>query len=631
MTNYSGNMSVAGTIDESYDGIFAAFSVTGTLGINLTAALNGAGTGSASETASGTVTLSGVTYGYTGTYSTPFSLSTQGISVQSGTINTSASAAAPWPGLDYGVTLTGSVAPNQGSVTEDLTATINATYQGIAIYGSFTGSAVLTAPGGVTISGTVANQPISDTSSLSPFQHVVVSDLTTGETDTVTVTLSNATSGTLSNLDGGSYNAATGVYTVSGTAALVTAALDGLVFQPALDQAPAGQTATTTFTINVTDTTGVSASDSTTSVVATETSPTYALVQSADQAILRTSPTAAYVTQNALQIDADQVTLVQFENGLIASEQAVYTTLAALVTIDAFYGATPSSALLTTVATATSGTGYATALELHNLGYSDPNVWTILGADWGADPTSGFNSAYKADATGTTSGYTTFIDAVYQQEFGHLPTAANLQNLLNDIPGLSALLSGGGNTATPIQVMGGLYGYLLYAGQTNDIGQYATSADAFLQAAANGTVTYGPELTQEFPPGNGADPDVIAISGSNLLTDPGPGGYTIQFLPGASDDTLMLHTGGVDQVSGFSPSTDVLDFSSVLSAASINLNGNVAALGNYVTIVDQGANALVNFDPTGHGGGGTIAVLQGLGSTVTGLGTLIADNAIRIA
>jgi hypothetical protein len=53
-------------------------------------------------------------------------------------------------------------------------------------------------------------------------------------------------------------------------------------------------------------------------------------------------------------------------------------------------------------------------------------------------------------------------------------------------------------------------------------------------------------------------------------------------------------------------------------------------LGNYVTIVDQGANALVNFDPTGHGGGGTIAVLQGLGSTVTSLQTLITDNAIRI-
>jgi hypothetical protein len=101
-------------------------------------------------------------------------------------------------------------------------------------------------------------------------------------------------------------------------------------------------------------------------------------------------------------------------------------------------------------------------------------------------------------------------------------------------------------------------------------------------------------------------------------------------MSGATDDTLMLHSGGVDQVSGFNPGTDVLDFSSVLSEANIDLNGDIAALGNYVTIADQGANAVVNFDPTGQGGGSTVAVLQGLGSTVTGLVTLISDNAIRI-
>lgn len=88
--------------------------------------------------------------------------------------------------------------------------------------------------------------------------------------------------------------------------------------------------------------------------------------------------------------------------------------------------------------------------------------------------------------------------------------------------------------------------------------------------------------------------------------------------------------GGEDQVSGFDPGMDVLDFSAVLSEAKIDLTGGIAALGNYVTIVDQGANALVNFDPTGHGGGSTVAVLQGLGNTVANLQTLVTDNAIRI-
>ena len=247
-----------------------------------------------------------------------------------------------------------------------------------------------------------------------------------------------------------------------------------------------------------------------------------------------------------------------------------------------------------------------------------------MASQWGADPNSAFHQLYSSYG----SNYASFISAVYQREFGFAPSATNLQYLVNDVPGVENLLAGPGGAATPIQVVSGIYGYLLYVGQTTPslTTQYGTAANAFLQAAANGTVVYGPELTEEFP----ADPNVVTVTGSNLLTDPGAGNYTIQFLPGASDDTLMLHTGGLDQVSGFNPSTDVLDFSAVLSAANINLNGNVAALGNYVTIADQGANALVNFDPTGHGGGSTVAVLQGLGSTVTGLGTLIADNAIRI-
>jgi hypothetical protein len=284
--------------------------------------------------------------------------------------------------------------------------------------------------------------------------------------------------------------------------------------------------------------------------------------------------------------------------------------------------------LLTTVAVATAGTTYASALELHNLGYSDTNVWTVLASGWGADPSSAFYAAYDKDATGTTAGYTAFIDAVYAREFGAAPTTGNLQNLLADVPGTQALLNGGETVATPIQVMAGLYGYLLEVGQTYGIGQYASATTAFLQAAANGTVSYGPELTKEFPPTNAAVDDsvasnIITVTGSNQLVDPGNGDYTIQFLAGTSGDTLVLHPGGVDQISGFDPGTDVLDLRSLLS-------GTGADLAGYLTVVDQGANALLNFDASGTGGGTAVAVLHGLASTVTSLDTLVADGALRV-
>jgi hypothetical protein len=236
------------------------------------------------------------------------------------------------------------------------------------------------------------------------------------------------------------------------------------------------------------------------------------------------SGTAA--TTEAADINAGQQTETGYVASLIGSEQALYTTEAALITIDAFYGATPSSALLTTVATATSGTSYYTATELNALGYSDTNVWTILGSGWSADHGSAFFTQYGSLAGGTTADYTTLINELYTREFGAAPSATNLGYLLADVPGTQALLNGGGNIATPIQVMGGIYGYLLEVGEVYGIGQYGAAANAFLQAAANGTVVYGPELTQEFPTASKsaakgetlaavADPVVVQIAGSH--------------------------------------------------------------------------------------------------------------------
>ncbi len=125
-----------------------------------------------------------------------------------------------------------------------------------------------------TIGGTEAGQQISDQEAISPLASVVIADPNPNQTETVRVTLSATANGALTNLSGGTYNKATGVYTDIGTAAAVTAALDGLVFTPTFQQVAPGQTVTTRFVINDTDTAGASATNATTSVVAAAPRPT---------------------------------------------------------------------------------------------------------------------------------------------------------------------------------------------------------------------------------------------------------------------------------------------------------------------------------------------------------------------
>jgi hypothetical protein len=65
----------------------------------------------------------------------------------------------------------------------------------------------------------------------------------------------------------------------------------------------------------------------------------------------------------------------------------------------------------------------------------------------------------------------------------------------------------------------------------------------------------------------------------------------------------------------------------LLAGTGIALTG---ALSGYLTIVDQSGAAVLNFDPTGHGGGSAVAVLHGLGGSVIGFGELVAQGAIRM-
>ena len=128
-----------------------------------------------------------------------------------------------------------------------------------------------TAPATPTIAGTVAGQADSDEAGIKPFVSVAIADANADQTETVTVTPDAAGNGALSDpsatSDGGTVSG--DVYTMSGSAAQVTTALQNLVFTPTAHQVTPGSAVTTGFTIAVSDTAGQTTSDATTSVIAT--------------------------------------------------------------------------------------------------------------------------------------------------------------------------------------------------------------------------------------------------------------------------------------------------------------------------------------------------------------------------
>jgi hypothetical protein len=176
-----------------------------------------------------------------------------------------------------------------------------------------------------TITGTVAGQPVTDLTTVTPFSKVSITDANAGQTETVTVTLSAAANGTLSNLGGGTYNATTGVYTDTGTAATVTTALDGVIFTPTANQVAPGQTVTTGFTITDTDTAATTATDSTTTVVATDVLVPLTISGTvANQAVNDTTTIAPFSTvviadANAGQTETVTLTLSAAANGTLSN------------------------------------------------------------------------------------------------------------------------------------------------------------------------------------------------------------------------------------------------------------------------------------------------------------------------
>ena len=243
------------------------------------------------------------------------------------------------------------------------------------------------APAAPIITGAMAQQTTTDLASISPFSQIAIVDPNPDRTETATVTLSNAANGSLNDSGGGSFDSATGIYVVAGTAAAIARALDALVFTPTEHQIEPGLAVTTTFVVQVTDTAGATATDSTTTVIATAIASPLAIAggptgqRTGDTAGVAPLSNAIIIDPNFGQTETVTVTLSAAANGIltnlgiggynattgvysvIGTAAMVATALDALIFIPSAHQVAPGRSVTTTFAIEVADTAGARATD----------------------------------------------------------------------------------------------------------------------------------------------------------------------------------------------------------------------------------------------------------------------------
>jgi beta-glucanase (GH16 family) len=222
----------------------------------------------ATQTETATVTLSST---LNGTLSDP-NAATDGSALVNGVWTMSGSSAAVATALD-GLVFTPAanlVVPG-GTDTTAVTATITDAGETASTTSKVTITG-LTAP--ITITPATEAVATTDAASVNPFAGVVLTDANAGQTETITVTSSDAANGTLFDPNAASDGSTlvNGVWVVSGSCAVVAGVLDGLVFRPTAHQVAPDAAVATTLTATLRDTAGESAS-ATADITATAVAP----------------------------------------------------------------------------------------------------------------------------------------------------------------------------------------------------------------------------------------------------------------------------------------------------------------------------------------------------------------------
>ena len=434
------------------------------------------------------------------------------------------------------------------------------------------------------IAGAVAGQTTTDEAAVSPFAHVSISDVDVGQSETVTITLSSATNGTLSNLGGGSYDSSTGIYTVTGTDAAVTAAVDSLVFTPTAHQVAPGSTVTTTFAIEATDTAGTSSSNNTTTVAATAVSdPPVIAGAVAGQTTTDEAAVSPFAHVSISDVDVGQsetvtITLSSATNGTLSNlgggsydsstgiytvtgtDAAVTAAVDSLVFTPTAHQVVPGSTVTTTFAieaTDTAGTSSSNSTTtVAATAMNDPPVITYTGTAVGVPNQSQYVPFVGVSIVDPDVGHTDTVTVTLSNQAGG--TLSNLGGGSYDaatgvytITGSDAAVTAGldGLVFTPAPAAASYIsttGFTIVVtgpgGSATDNNISVTSAQQVLGLTATPT---GNDQISVSPDGSGFAPAINGKTNEAVITDPiaegsysVPTGYQAAYLGGSADATL---------------------------------------------------------------------------------------------
>jgi Ca2+-binding RTX toxin-like protein/plastocyanin len=572
--------------------------------------------GGVASDANGTLSGTGLTKTGTGTYTlttgTPGAVTT---ALDAVVFTPTAHEVAPGEPITTGMTL----AVTDGIVASPVT---DATTSVIAI-------AVNDPP---VIAGTTAGQTTTDESTVTPFAGVTISDVDLGQTETVTVTLSNRLDGTLSNLDGGSYNSSTGVYSITGTDAAVSSAVDGLVFTPTVHQVAPGSTVTTTFSITATDTAGASASDVNTTVAAAAANDPPSISLPAVNAGVPNETVATPFTGMTIadpdvgHVDTVTVTLSDAAGGTLSNlgggsynpATGVYTVTGSAIAVTGalqglvFTPAPPASGFISTtdftvVVTGSGGTAsnssisVTSAQQVLGLGGAPTNDDVVSASPDGssfAAPTSGKNN--EAVVTDPSNDASYILPTGYQAEF--LGGSANAT--LTDPSGGNALLVGNSGNDTLVSgaandtIVGGSGQTTIQftAGATSGVAFGGAGSVMILDAGGNDTLAGASGATAATTSGSGAvffslagDASVLD-SGANSTLVGGSFQSTFQLTSSATGTVVFGGTGSATIADGGSNDT----IAGAAGATSVTTSGSNAVFfgeAGAASVLDSGANS----------------------------------------